>query len=161
MACPVSPGRQAWVSSSPDLYWLVLSAFGFVLLPRALLSPQPEMFQICHYRPKRKLREGYVFTCVCDSVHRGRCLPQCMLRYTPSPGADTPLWSDNPPLGRQPPLWADNPPLGRHFLSRHPRIDTPLRSACWEIQATSGRYKSYWKAYLLKLCVTVIIARET
>ena len=25
----------------------------------------------------------------------------------------------------------------------------PLRSACWEIRATSGRYPSYWNAYLL------------
>ena len=25
----------------------------------------------CYYRPKRSFGQGYVFTCVCDSVHRG------------------------------------------------------------------------------------------
>ena len=29
-----------------------------------------------------------------------------------------------------------------------PLGDTPLHSACWEIQATSGRYASYWNAIL-------------
>ena len=27
-----------------------------------------------HYRPQTKLREGYIFTLVCDSVHGGGCL---------------------------------------------------------------------------------------
>ena len=35
--------------------------------------------------PATKLGQGYVFTRVCDSVHRGG-LPQCMLGYPP--GAD-------------------------------------------------------------------------
>ena len=30
-----------------------------------------------------KLGQGNVFTGVCDSVHRGRSLPQCILGYTP------------------------------------------------------------------------------
>ena len=34
-------------------------------------------------------------------------------------------------------------PLGRHPPGRH-----PLCSAYWEIRATSGRYTSYWNAYL-------------
>ena len=29
--------------------------------------------------------------------------------------------------------------------------DTPLRSACWEIRPTSGRYASYWNAYLFRI----------
>ena len=29
------------------------------------------MLQQDYYRPQTKLREGYVFTGVCDSVHRG------------------------------------------------------------------------------------------
>ena len=29
----------------------------------------------CNYWPQTNLREGYVFTCVCDSVHRGACMP--------------------------------------------------------------------------------------
>ena len=32
-----------------------------------------------------------------------------------------------------------------------PGADTPLHSACWEIQSTSGRYASYWNAILLSL----------
>ena len=47
--------------------------------------------------------------------------------------------------------WETRPPTPG---SRHPpRADTPqehpLRSACWEIRPTSGRYASYWNAYLL------------
>ena len=33
------------------------------------------LFQGCaRYRPQTKLREGYVFTGVCDSVNRGACM---------------------------------------------------------------------------------------
>ena len=41
-----------------------------------------------------------------------------------------------------------------HPRSRHPpeqtphKEQTPLHSACWEIPPTSGRYASYWNAYL-------------
>ena len=53
-----------------------------------------------------KVCEGYVFTCVCHSVHRGG-LPQCMLGYHPTP-------KQTPPRSRHPPRsW----PLPR---SRHP-----------------------------------------
>ena len=58
-----------------------------------------------------KLGQGYVFTGVCDSVHRGGCLPQCMLGYhhhTPPPGADTP----HPPGADTP--WEQTPPRSRH-----------------------------------------------
>ena len=78
------------------------------------------------YRPQTKLREGYIFTRVCDSVHRVGCLPQ-------SPQADTPP--------RQTPLppWADTPPPSACW-------DTPpLPSACW---AVNKRYASYWNAFL-------------
>ena len=57
-----------------------------------------------------QLRQGYVFTGICDSVHRGRV-------------ADT--------------YWADTSP-GRHTpLARHPPAQcmlgyTPLPSACWD-----------------------------
>ena len=40
----------------------------------------------CYYHPPKELREGYVFTAVCDSV-RGGGLPQCMLGYHPLPGS--------------------------------------------------------------------------
>ena len=39
---------------------------------------------LLHYRPQTKLREGNVFTPVCQSFcSQGGCLPQCMLGYTP------------------------------------------------------------------------------
>ena len=80
--------------------------------------------------PATKLGQGYVFTGVCDSVHRGG-LPQCMLGYHP-----TPLKSRCPPRGRHPP-GVDTPqeqtPLGADTYqeqtppgSRHPpEADTP------------------------------------
>ena len=52
------------------------------------------------------------------------------------------------PPGRQCPPgqtllpWADTPLLGRH----HPEEDTP--PGYYGIRSTSGRYTSYWKAYL-------------
>ena len=85
---------------------------------------------------KRSLGQGYIFTPVCHSVHchSGQVHPQT--RYTPRdqvhplPGPGTP------------PLWVEVPPRS---------------SACWEIQATSGRYASYWNAFLFfdLSCLTV------
>ena len=47
---------------------------------------------------------------------------------------------DTPPSQRQ----ASPSPWTRH----PPGQGTPLHSACWEIQATSGQYASYWNAIL-------------
>ena len=47
----------------------------------------------CYYRPQTKLREGNVFTGVCDSVHRGgRCLVPggVWSRGVPGPGGSGP-----------------------------------------------------------------------
>ena len=55
--------------------------------------------------PATKLGQGYIFTGICDSVHRGG-LPQYMLGY------HTP-WQDRPPQqGR--PLWQGRPPYAVH-----------------------------------------------
>ena len=64
---------------------------------------------------------------VSHSVHKGGCLPQCMLGYTPSPG-QTP-----------PPAWAGTPP------GRHP--PPPADVHC------SGRYASYWNAFLFIIII--------
>ena len=54
----------------------------------------------------------------------------CLSAYTP--------WEQTPPSSG-----ADTP------RSRPPGANAPLLcSACWGIQATSGRYASYWNAYL-------------
>ena len=67
------------------------------------------------YRPQRSC-EGYVFTPVCHSVHRGVGLPQCILGYQP-PGADT-------PPGTRHPL-EQTPPEQGIPQSRHPPEQTP------------------------------------
>ena len=88
----------------------------------------------------------------------------------PPPEADTPLeqtpprtdtpWGRNPPKTRHP--LRSRHPRNRHPLSRHPpqsrppRADTPPEQippppeADSGIRSTSGRYASYWNAFLLK-----------
>ena len=65
---------------------------------------------------------------VSHSVHRGGgvCLSACWDTQTHTPGKQT----------------------------AHLESDTALRSACWEIWATSGSYASYWNAYLFLNVVT-------
>ena len=62
-----------------------------------------------------KLGQGYVFTCVCDSVHRGVCLSACWDTPpgtdTPSPGSD-PQGADPPPEQTPPP-----PPPQEHAIT--------------------------------------------
>ena len=93
------------------------------------------------------------YTCGCHFVHGGGGLPQCMLGYhPPSPAADTPPKeqtpsSPPPPGSRHPPdsPWEQTP------LPASPWEQTPPgSSACWEIRATSGRYASYWNAFLFE-----------
>ena len=101
------------------------------------------------YRPQRSCGQGYVFTRVCDSVHRvgvsvqtplaGRTPPGT--RQTPPPGP-----SSRPPPRDQadtPPDQADTPPgPGRHPPS---------------IRSMSGRYASYWNAFLWDFYLLLII----
>ena len=83
-----------------------------------------------------KLGQGNVFTGVCDSVHRGG---------SASVHAGIPL-----PPSRNPPR-ADPPGPGRPPRSRQtPPHSTPPEADC-SIRSTSGRYASYWNAFLLLL----------
>ena len=86
---------------------------------------------------KRSLGQGNLFTPVCHSVHRGRGSAQTPWMQTP-PGCRAPELSRSPKLGR--------PPRCRPTRSwaEPPDADPLLRS-------TSGRYASYWNAYLLYL----------
>ena len=62
-----------------------------------------------HYRPQRSCGQGYVFTCVCDSVHRGVvCLSACW-DTTPPPRRRHPP-PKKPPPGRRHPTWKEAPP---------------------------------------------------
>ena len=58
------------------------------------------------------MRQGYVFTGICDSVHRGVCVAD-------HPQADPP---GRPPLGRHP---MGRHPLGRHAPGQTYQADTP------------------------------------
>ena len=80
---------------------------------------------------KRSLGQGNVFTPVCDSVHRGVCIPICN-------GADTPQADTTPCPDRH--SWPDTTSLPRHTPS-HPRI----------LRDTVNKRASYWNAYLLKV----------
>ena len=103
---------------------------------------------------------------VIHSVHgRGGGLPQCMLGYhphppgqTPSPGPDTPPEQTPPPLG--PDTSTTTHPPGPDTTP--PGADTPLREADSSIRSTSGRYASYWNAFLLCVCYlySLLHARE-
>ena len=81
---------------------------------------------------KLSLGQGYVFTRVCDSVHRVRVPGQ-----VPPPGMYTP---GQVPPHRHTPL-ADTPPGQVHTS---PAMHAGIRS-------TSGRYASYWNAFLLTI----------
>ena len=63
---------------------------------------------ISYYRPQRSCGQGYVFTRVCDSVHRG-CLPLCMLGYHPQ--------EETPPTKRQ---RSRHIPPPRHTVNERP-----------------------------------------
>ena len=101
---------------------------------------------------KRSLGQGNFFSSVCQefcsrgesaSVHAGIPLPQTRhtLNQAPPPGPN-PTEPGNP-LDQAPP-GPGSPPDQAAPRTRHPL----LRSACWEIRSTSGRYASYWNAIL-------------
>ena len=73
----------------------------------------------------------------------GVCLSAC---WDTPPGSRHPPGTDTPrsrhPQEQTPP-GTDNPPKSK----------PPCHSACWEIWAISGRYVSYWNAYLFETIV--------
>ena len=106
------------------------------------------------YRPQTKFAK-VMFLHVSVCPHGGStwvATPQT--RYTPQdqvhPRAGT-------PRPGTPPRQVHPPGPGTPWAGTHPRPGTlpgdryaPRSSACWEIRATSGRYASYWNAFLLK-----------
>ena len=140
-----------------------------------------------YYRPQRSCGQGYVFTRVCDSVHRGGvCLSACWDTATPLPGR-RPSCQGDPPEGGTPekeaPPWKENPqggdpqeggtPLPRRSTPPPTKREAPpgphprgklrgIRSRptpkgeierdqiqAPHIRSMSGRYASYWNAFLL------------
>ena len=75
-----------------------------------------------------------MFLQVCVCPQGGGCLPQCML------GCQTPPWDQaDTPQDQEDPPWDQADPL---------RPGRPPREADSSIRSTSGRYASYWNAFL-------------
>ena len=131
-----------------------------------------------YYRPQRSSGQGYVFTRVCDSVHRGVvCLSACWDTTTPRsrhPWEQTPPGS-RPPRSRNPPeqtpsgadtSWEQTPPDQKPPWSRHlPGADTPPEQTSPQkvdssIRSMSGRYASYWNAFLLLKTSLIVCSKN-
>ena len=136
--------------------------------PRNSLTKEASLC-VHFYRPQRSCGQGYVFTRVCDSVNKGGVSEAYPPEQTPpdqTPPEQTPPLEQTPPGTRPPqeqtpPPPRDQTPPGPDPLprSRPPReqtADTPLppgsrppRERDSGIRSMSGRYASYWNAFLL------------
>ena len=117
------------------------------------------------YRPQRSCGQGNIFTPVCHSVHRGGGGVVCLVRgvshkalrqtppwtrhtIPPRPGTHTP----HPrPVTKPPDQTPHTPPgLDTPRPDTHPPDQTPppSREADSGIRSSSGRYASYWNAFL-------------
>ena len=132
----------------------------------------------CSYRPQRSCGQGYVFTRVCDSVNRGEGVsgeppqpgrPPWDQGEPPRDQADPPGPRRTPPEprrtppgpGRPPnPPWdqGEPPPRGPRRTPPRPRRPPqnqadppPPREEHCSIPSMSGRYASYWNAFLLNI----------
>ena len=132
---------------------------------------------IYFYRPQRSCGQGNIFTPVCHSfcspggggwgsasVHAGIPPPPPRPDTTPRtrhqhhhPPHQT--RHHHPPGSRHPPGPDTHP---REQTPTPPGADTPLREADSSIRSTSGRYASYWNAFLLCVCYlySLLHARE-
>ena len=90
---------------------------------------------------KRSLVQGNVFTPVCDSVHRGGVCPIAC--------SDTPPWADTP---RQTPPWQTPPSADAPSADISPMQTPPPKADTLTLLPQdghcSGRYASYWNAFL-------------
>ena len=164
------------VSRSDTLYHLSTNCNDIKVFIKMCLCQRIRLCTTFYYRPQTKVCEGYAFTRFCLSTGRGEYLGRYPPpgrynpgRYTP-PGrytsqTGTPHQAGTPPgqvhsprqvhptrqvhpLGRYT-LRSGTPPRQVHPLAGTPQAGTtPRSSACWEIRATSGRYASYWNAFL-------------
>ena len=174
--------RLPWVSK-PGTSRVVFFLFDTENCSYWILAPN-------NYRPQRSCGQGYVFTRVCDSVHRGglRRNPPGPGRNPPEPGRTpgprrTPLDQGEPPLDqgepphpgprRTPPPGTKKKPLGTKENPPRPGRTPPTRenppdqgeppagtkeNPPWpgrppreedcSILSMSGRYASYWNAFL-------------
>ena len=118
-------------------------------------------FFVCllYYRPQTKFAKiMFLHLSVSHSVYGGgRCLPQCMLRYT-APKADTSLGADTPqeqtPSGADT-LWSRPLPGADTLLSRHPPKQTPPLSRHPPVQCMLGDTGNKRAVRILLECILV------
>ena len=128
----------------------------------------PDMFRLITGR--NEVVATVIFLHLFVILFTGGCLPQCMLGYHPpqeqtpppkqtnpradTPGAETPLGADIPPRNRHP-LGADTPKEQTPPEQTPPEADIPRCRPPWEadsgIRSMSGRYASYWNAFLFTM----------
>ena len=109
-----------------------------------------------------KLGQGNIFTSVCQEFcPQGGCLPHCMLGYNPLDQAATPQTRQTPPPrpGTHPPDQADTTPPPDQAATPPDQANTP-RKADSRIRSTSGRYASYWNAFLSSDLLKCILPRS-
>ena len=111
---------------------------------------------VAYYRPQTKLREGNAFTPVCQTPPGRHPLGRPPLEDTPP--QRRPLKQAvcillecilAPRHAR--PLWACTPPMGTHAPHRHTcplGTHAPSPGRYDEMRSMSGRYASYWNAFL-------------
>ena len=102
----------------------------------------PYHWTVSHvYRPQRSCGK-VMFLHLSVILFTGGCLP------LPLPWSDTPM-GRHPLLGRHPP--------GRHTPAKCMLGFTPLCAVHAGIRSTSGRYASYWNAFLLVILLMVML----
>ena len=136
------------------------------------------LYETCNCRggkaylpPATKLGQGYVFTGMCDSVHKGGvCLSACWdappgSRHPPGtmpPGSRHPPEQTPPPRSRHPSR-SRHPPVSRHPLEQTPPEETPSTAdtppgadtppiACWKITVNARAVRILLECNLVCYC---------
>ena len=143
---------------------------------RIIMQIDTLSLQFIDYRPQRSCGQGYIFTPVCHSVHIGVCLRDPPQEEAPPPRKETPCQGDPPtretpqketllprrPPARKTPLLRRPPPRRRYPPEGDPSCqgDPPQKEVPPKggppgrrppprgIWSMSGRYASYWNAFL-------------
>ena len=115
------------------------------------LCPDTCRVNSIYYRPQRSCGQGNVFTGVCHSF-----CSQGGLRRTPPRAGRPPQTRKNPPGTRENPPGRENPPQTRENppgTRENPpgTRQTPPREEDCSIRFMSGRYASYWNAFLFHI----------
>ena len=115
--------------------------------------------QVNYYRPQTKLREGNVFTPVCQSFcSPGGCLP-LVGGGSATPRADTHRQTPSCPVhaGIHTPHCPVHAGIDTHSRPVHAGINNPPPRQVHGIRSTSGRYASHWNAFLFMFSVPFTI----